>query len=85
MKYTNLTKEQLKELLDSAKKEYEEIAAKGYKVDIARGKPCNAQAALAYDMLTAPAAEEYPMAYLNYGMPEGIPEMRKLFAQLLGL
>ena len=57
MQYTNLTKEQLKELLDSAKKEYEEIAAKGYKVDIARGKPCNAQAMLAYNMLTSPAAE----------------------------
>lgn len=85
MKYTNLTKEQLKELLDSAKKEYEEIAAKGYKVDIARGKPCNAQAALAFNMLTAPEAEDYPMSYLNYGMPEGIPEMRKLFAELLGL
>ena len=57
MKYTNLTKEQLKELLDSAQKEYEEITAKGYKVDIARGKPCYDQAKLAFNMLTAPQAE----------------------------
>lgn len=85
MKYTNLTKEQLSELLENQKKQYEEIAAKGYKVDIARGKPCNAQADLSLDMLSQPEPISFPKNYLNYGMLEGIPEMRKLFAELLGL
>lgn len=85
MKYTNLTKEQIEELLEAQQKEYDEIAAKGHKVDIARGKPCNAQCDIALEMLVSPAAEEFPKNYLNYGMLEGIPEMRRLFAQILGL
>ena len=85
MKYAELTKEQLDTLLAAQRREYEEIAAKGYKVDIARGKPCFEQAKLAFGMLDAPMAEDFPKSSLNYGGLEGIPEMRALFAQILGL
>ncbi len=85
MKYSELTKEELSALLETQRREYEDVAAKGYKVDIARGKPCYEQALLAADMLQGPAADQFPKAALNYGNLEGLPEVRELFAKILGL
>lgn len=86
MNYTELSKEQQEKLLSQEQAEYAQIVAEGVKVDIARGKPCNEQLDIAMPMLEMLKADsELPKAYRNYGMLEGIPEMRALFAQILGV
>lgn len=85
MKYTALTKEELEKQYISEKKVYDDIVSKKFKVDIARGKPCNEQLDIATEMLSKFDVTTLPKSYRNYGILEGIPEMRGLFAQILGV
>ena len=48
MNYSQLSKEELQQIYDLQKAEYDALKRQGYKVDIARGKPCNEQYAYAY-------------------------------------
>lgn len=85
MKYSTLSKAELEQLFVSEKKVYEDIVSKKYKVDIARGKPCNEQLDITMDMFKNFDLSTLPKSYRNYGMLEGIPEMRALFGQILGV
>ena len=85
MNYSQLPKEELQQIYDLQKAEYDSFVAQGYSVDIARGKPCNEQLDIAMPMLTGEGLENMPKNYRNYGMLDGIPEMKKLFAQMLGV
>ncbi|MDE5548660.1 MAG: aminotransferase class I/II-fold pyridoxal phosphate-dependent enzyme, partial [Clostridia bacterium] len=85
MNYSQLPKEELQQIYDLQKAEYDSLVAQGYSVDIARGKPCNEQLDIAMPMLTGEGLENMPKSYRNYGMLDGIPEMKKLFAQMLGV
>ncbi|MEG1394576.1 MAG: aminotransferase class I/II-fold pyridoxal phosphate-dependent enzyme [Clostridia bacterium] len=86
MNYTELTKEQLETLLVTEQKDYDALVAEGNKVDIARGKPCAEQLVLATEMFDLLSKDTtMPKSYRNYGMLEGSPEMRKLFADILGV
>jgi DNA-binding transcriptional MocR family regulator len=72
-----------------AKRQYERIKAAGARLDMSRGRPGAAQLALSAEMLTCLSADdcfsEDGTDCRNYGgPPEGIPEMRRLFAELLG-
>ncbi|MDE6189895.1 MAG: aminotransferase class I/II-fold pyridoxal phosphate-dependent enzyme, partial [Clostridia bacterium] len=85
MNYSKLSKEELQQIYDIQKAEYNALVAQGNKVDIARGKPCNEQLDIAMPMLSAEGLENMPKSYRNYGMLDGIPEMKKLFADMLGV
>lgn len=86
MDYTALSKDRLEAILNQEREEYRKIVDSKFNVDIARGKPCAKQLDLAMDMLQLLGPDsEFPKAYRNYGMLEGIPEMRSLFAQMLGV
>lgn len=86
MNYLSLTKEELTNYLAQERRNYDAIVAEGNKVDIARGKPCNEQLDIAMPMLDmAEQLKAMPKSYRNYGMLEGIPEMRGLFAEILGV
>lgn len=87
MLYKNLSKEELQQRLDSQKAQYDEMLTHNYKVDIARGKPCNEQLDIAMPMLDVFAGAEVamPKDYRNYGMLDGIKEMKELFAKILGV
>ncbi len=85
MNYSQLSKEELQQIYDLQKAEYDNLVAQGYSVDIARGKPCNEQLDISTPMLTAEGIENMPKNYRNYGMLDGIPEMKKIFAQMLGV
>jgi len=67
--------------------EYREAQAKRLKLDMSRGKPGADQLALSQDILDAkwvtPAKSETGFDCRNYGLPEGIPEARRLFAEML--
>ena len=88
-KYCEMTKEELlseKELLE---KRYSEKKALGLKLDISRGKPCPEQLALSAPMLDLVNSKtenfkcENGFDIRNYGVVDGIPECRRLFAEIL--
>ena len=43
MNYSQLSKEELQQIYDLQKNEYDNLVSQDYSVDIARGKPCNEQ------------------------------------------
>lgn len=85
MNFKQLSKEELQQIYDRQKAEYDSLVSQGYKVDIARGKPCNEQLDIANEMFKLEGIENMPKSYRNYGMLDGIPEMKKLFAEMLGV
>lgn len=87
--YTEMTSAELlceKELLQ---KRYDEKKSLELKLDISRGKPCPEQLALSLPMLDIVSSStenfkcESGFDVRNYGVVEGIPEARRLFAEIL--
>ena len=87
--YQELTKKERKEELDRQMMLYRTEQAKGYKLDMTRGKPDATQLNLSMDMLLQ---NPYDLIYSrkgtdvrNYGELAGVDEAKELFAELLGL
>ena len=85
--FNQLSTQQLRQIKDDLLDRYREIKSRGTILDITRGKPCPEQLDLSSDMLdiinnrnylTEDAADSR-----NYGGLDGIPEVKKLFAQYL--
>jgi len=69
---------------------YEELKAKGYKLDMSRGKPCAAQLDITREMLgnldtPEDCTAEDGTDCRNYGVLDGIPEAKRMFGDLLGI
>jgi DNA-binding transcriptional MocR family regulator len=73
----------------SIRAEYDELLAKGLSLDLTRGKPSSAQLDLSNPLLSLPGDGDYRSAdgtdVRNYGGPDGLPELRGIFAELLGI
>ncbi|HEY2642578.1 MAG TPA: aminotransferase class I/II-fold pyridoxal phosphate-dependent enzyme [Galbitalea sp.] len=73
----------------SIRAEYDELLAKGLSLDLTRGKPSSAQLDLSNPLLSLPGDGDYRSAdgtdVRNYGGPDGLPELRAIFAELLGI
>ena len=80
MNFKQLSKEELQQIYNRQKAEYDSIVSQGYKVDIARGKPCNEQLDITNEMLKLEGIENMPKSYRNYGMLDGIKEIKNLFS-----
>ncbi len=88
MLYSQMNKEQLlaeKQQLDA---EYAELLKKNLKLDMSRGKPDSAQLDLSTELLQIIKTEKDCFAEngfdcRNYGVLDGLPEAKKLFAELL--
>ena len=69
--------------------EYDAFRARGLKLDMTRGKPAPEQLDLANALLTLPDNRDYFTAAgedaRNYGVLQGLPEARALFAPVLGV
>lgn len=90
MLYSEMNATERQEELARLRAEYESLCALGLKMDMSRGKPCPAQLDLSEGLLTAvttnDACEEPGCPDLrNYGLPDGVPAMRQIFSELLGL
>ena len=88
MKYESLTKEELKSNLSTEKKRFDAFLKEKLSLDMSRGKPSAEQLDLTAPMLSALNKDtKFPKGpdYRNYGLADGIPEMKKLFAELFSL
>lgn len=85
-----LTREELTARLEELTAQYTAYKARGLSLDMSRGKPGPAQLDLTMDMLTcvdekAGFAAENGFDTRNYGILDGIPEAKRLFAEILGV
>ena len=87
--YSSLTKEERKAELESLREEYEKVKAKGYQLDMSRGKPAPNQLDLSMDMLSVDpntlVHSRKGTDIRNYGELAGVDEAKELFAEILGL
>ncbi len=88
--YQELGKEELLALKEKLNAEYEEAKKKGLSLDMSRGKPAVSQLAMGMDIMNALTIEsdmksENGLDVRNYGVLEGIPEARKLMAEIMGV
>lgn len=88
--YKELSKEELLTLKEELNKEYEEVKAKGLKLDMSRGKPAASQLDMEMEFMDVLNSEtelktEAGVDCRNYGILEGIPEARKLMGDMLGV
>lgn len=88
--YQEMSKEELlqeKESLEAAYKEYQKM---DLSLNMARGKPSIEQLDMSMDMLEVLSAKEAMLAedgtdVRNYGAMDGIPEAKKLMAEMMGV
>jgi DNA-binding transcriptional MocR family regulator len=83
------TAEQLRSVHDTSRRRYDEFVTRGVKLDLTRGKPASEQLDLAGALLTLPGTADFLAAdgsdTRNYGVLQGLPELRELMAPLFGL
>ena len=87
-RYAEMSKAELEAELAEVRARYGEMAARGLKLNMARGKPSAAQLELSLPLLDvldseADLAAEDGTDCRNYGVLDGIPEAKRLMAMLL--
>lgn len=90
MKLTAMDTEEIQRIHDRAKAQYDNFKALGLNLNMARGKPCAKQLDLALGVLEAlRARSEFANSNgddcRNYGVWNGLPEMRAIFSDMLGV
>ena len=88
MLYNQMSKEELVSLKSGLEKKYEEVKSLGLSLDMSRGKPSADQLDLTMEMLNVMSSVEDCKAEngfdcRNYGVLDGMPECKKLFADIL--
>ena len=89
MQYNDMSKEELLDLKESLNKEYAEAKAKGLALDMSRGKPSAKQLDVSLGLLDTINSSSDLKALdgtdcRNYGVLDGIPEAKKLMADMMG-
>ena len=89
-KITEMTAEELQARQQTLLAAYEDYKARGLTLDMSRGKPGAAQLDLSLPVLDAVTAREGYLAQggldgRNYGIVDGLPEAKQLFADILGV
>ena len=88
--YSSLSREELSTLKDKLEQEFKEVKELGLKLDMSRGKPSKTQLDLSMGMLDIVNSEsnmdcEDGTDCRNYGVLTGIPEIRRLMADMAGV
>lgn len=89
MQYNDMSKEELLTLKESLNKEYAEAKARGLALDMSRGKPSAKQLDVSLGLLDTINSSSDLKALdgtdcRNYGVLDGIPEAKKLMADMMG-
>ena len=90
MEYRSMTKQELLAAQKQLQEKYDAFQALGLKLNMSRGKPGTDQLDLSMKMLDELNSHANMIASTgddcrNYGMADGLPEMRAIFAQLMGV
>ena len=89
MSFLSLGRDDLSAQHEQQKRNYAELQAKGLKLDLTRGKPSSAQLDLSNGLLDLPGRDDFRDAdgtdTRNYGGVHGLPELRAIFGELLGI
>ncbi|MHA2787829.1 aminotransferase [Corynebacterium sp. S7] len=89
MSLLNLDSNELAKLSEQVRKQYEELKAKGLKLDLTRGKPAAEQLDFSDELLGLPGKGNFLSAdgedVRNYGNLKGISDIRSIWAELLGV
>lgn len=88
--YLSMEKAELEKQLQDLKTEYAQYQAQGLALDMSRGKPGAEQLEISRPMLDVISSDtdcktENGLDCRNYGVPDGIPEIKALFAKMLGV
>ena len=88
--YKELSENELLALKEDLNKQYEEAKAKGLKLDMSRGKPSPSQLDMERDFLEVIKSDtnlktSSGVDCRNYGLLDGIPEAKKLMADMIGV
>ena len=86
--YATKSKEELQQEFENVKKIYKEYQGKGLKLDMSRGKPSPQQLDLGMEMLdvinsSSDMKSENGTDTRNYGLLDGIPETKRLMAEIM--
>ena len=86
MEYASMSPAALQAEREEQEARYQELCGRGLALDLSRGKPAADQLAIGMPML---GITEYRngkgIDCRNYGLLEGLPEMRRLFSELTGI
>lgn len=88
MNYYQMSNEELDNQFKDIKKRYNQLAKEKLSLDMSRGKPCAEQLDISLpllDILNSSFKSPKGADYRNYGLLDGIPELKAIFADLLGL
>ncbi|WGX95989.1 aminotransferase class I/II-fold pyridoxal phosphate-dependent enzyme [Nocardioides sp. L-11A] len=82
-----LSADDLAARLTTVRADYDELTSRGLALDLTRGKPSADQLDLANELLDLPSSyrDRAGADVRNYGGLDGLPEMREIFADLLGV
>lgn len=83
--YKEMSREELLSEKASLEERYNEFKARGLKLDMSRGKPCKEQLDLSVALNNVKDYVSDGVDVRNYGMLDGIPSCKKLFADLMGV
>ncbi len=87
--YSNLSKTELLSEIEKLEKRYNAFKDQKLKLDMTRGKPCSEQLDMSMEILDIPSKELRKAAdgtdTFNYGVLDGLPEAKALFAEMLGV
>lgn len=88
MNYSQMSKEALKALLEKETVRYDNYKSEGLNLDLSRGKPCREQLDISmdyFDVLSKTTAFCMTPDYRNYGLIDGIPEMKDIFGDFINV
>ena len=85
--FAEMSMEELEQAKEAADRDYEELKARNLSLDMSRGKPAPSQIDHANGMLKEMTDyhTKAGMDVRNYGVLDGIPEMKELFSELLDI
>lgn len=81
--FTKMNENELLDLKKVLDQSYQDFKSQNLKLDMSRGKPCKEQLDLSMSILDMKDYSVDGIDCRNYGGLEGLPSLRKLFAQLL--
>ena len=88
--YKTMTKDEMQKEYSRLKEKYGEFSSRGLKLDLSRGKPNSDQLDISLPLLSEARPREKCFSEngvdcRNYGVLDGIPEMKRLFSEVLGI